>query len=86
MEVGALVARLEAQMETLRADQARQHRELVTAIQRLDEAVRGNGRPGLRIEVDRLKQAEQRRQWLMRAILLAIIGLLVDAFWSRLSS
>lgn len=46
----------------------------------LDEikiAVIGNGTEGLRIKVDRLEQKESARLWLNRAILAAVIGLLL---------
>lgn len=51
---------------------------------RIEKAIIGNGEPGMRIDLDRLKQKEKARQWTLRAFLLALLTLagkaLYDAF------
>ncbi len=44
--------------------------EIKDKIDRLDEAIRGNGRPGLMVRIDRLEQSESKRMkllWLIAA-------------------
>jgi hypothetical protein len=43
-----------------------------------DEAIYGNGKPGLKTIVERLKEAEERRTWTIRAIGMAVIGLVAN--------
>lgn len=43
-----------------------------------DEAIYGNGKPGLKTVVERLKEAEERRTWTIRAIGAAVIGLIAN--------
>jgi hypothetical protein len=44
----------------------------------LEHKVYGNGKVGLSTLVDRLSTSEERRVWAFRAMMVAIIGLLVD--------
>jgi len=44
----------------------------------------GNGRKGLVVKLDRLEQSHQRGRWLFRAILGALIPLVVAAAWAAL--
>lgn len=41
-----------------------------------------NGSAGVLIELDRLKQAQERSQWLMRTVIAAIIVLALGGLWS----
>ena len=43
------------------------------------EEIWGNGKPGLKTEVDRLIQVEEGRKWLFRVVVGAIAGLLAKA-------
>lgn len=42
-------------------------------LQRIYEAIEGNGKPGLFIRMDRIEQVERRRAWSNRAITVAIL-------------
>ena len=53
------------------------HRKL----DRLDEAVRGNGKPGIQIRLDRLETAEATRSRLMWIITASVVTLAVAALW-----
>ena len=44
-------------------------------IDRFTESLLGNGKPGINVRLDRIEQLENRRKWLTRAILIAIIGI-----------
>lgn len=44
----------------------------------------GNGRKGLVVRIDRLEQAGQNARWLFRAILGALIPLIVAAVWAAI--
>ncbi|MBI9017366.1 MAG: hypothetical protein JEZ07_08920 [Phycisphaerae bacterium] len=55
-------------------------RSLHHKLDKLDEAIRGNGRPGMQVRLDRLEQAkkqEERLTWLIKAsvITAAITGI-----------
>jgi hypothetical protein len=50
----------------------------LTDLTALEHRVYGNGKVGLSTLVDRLNTSEERRVWAFRAIVVAIIGLLVD--------
>ena len=55
-------------------------------LHRMDHHITGNGTPerGVLIRMDRLEQVERRREWTLRTIGAMVLGLLVNAFWSRL--
>lgn len=51
--------------------------EIKEDVAKVDHTLNGNGKPGLRIEVDRLKQDAARRQWLNRAIIGVVLTIIV---------
>ena len=53
------------------------HRKL----DRLDEAVRGNGKPGIQLRLDRLEAAEAVRSRLLWIIAGSVVSLAVAAVW-----
>jgi hypothetical protein len=69
-ELVAALARLEAKQDAQ-----------TEKLERIDRALIGNGRAGLIVEVDRLKQSEERRKWAVRAMAGALCGVAVKAFW-----
>jgi len=44
-----------------------------------------NGAPGLVIRLDRLEQAQERGRWVTRAVVGAVVTLLVGGVWSALA-
>ena len=46
-------------------------------VEKVSHTLNGNGTPGLKLEVDRLKQSEARRRWLNRAIMGAVLSIIV---------
>lgn len=46
-------------------------------IERIDEAIRGNGHPGLNTRIDRLEQSEGNRSFWVKAIGVAMIGQII---------
>ncbi len=55
-----------------------------TKLDRLDEAIRGNGRPGIQLRLDRLEAAERSRSRLIWIILGAAVTLAVTAVWRQI--
>jgi len=55
------------------------HRKL----DRLDEAVRGNGKPGIQLRLDRLEAAERSRSKLLWLITGSALTLAINAIWVR---
>ena len=55
--------------------------EINSSIKDLTKAIIGNGSPGLKTDVDRLKQKEEGRQWWTRGFMGAIIALVAKAIW-----
>ena len=53
-------------------------------LDRLDEAIRGNGRPGIQVRLDRLEAAERSRSRLIWIITGAAVTLAVSAVWQRI--
>jgi len=51
------------------------------ALDRLDTAIRGNGRPGIQARLSRLESAEATRSKLLWAITVAVVALAVGALW-----
>lgn len=50
-------------------------------LDRLDEAIRGNGRPGIQLRLDRLESAEAVRSRLMWIIAGSTVTLATSALW-----
>lgn len=48
--------------------------EIRKDVDKHNEAIYGNGKPGLKTIVEQLKEAEKRRVWMIRAIGMAVIG------------
>jgi len=55
--------------------------ELHTKLDRLDEAIRGNGKPGIQLRLDRLESAQVTRNRLLWLIVGATITLAVAGVW-----
>jgi hypothetical protein len=53
------------------------HRKL----DRLDEAIRGNGKPGIQLRLDRLESAQATRSRLLWIIAGSVVALAVAAVW-----
>ena len=54
-----------------------------TKLDRLDEAIRGNGRPGIQLRLDRLEATERSRTKLIWIIVGAAATLAVTAVWQQ---
>ena len=52
-----------------------------TKLDRLDEAIRGNGKPGIQLRLDRLEAAEATRSRLLWIIAGSVASLAVAAVW-----
>jgi len=50
-------------------------------LDRLDEAIRGNGKPGIQRRLDRLESAAAARSRLLWIIASAVVALAVGALW-----
>jgi len=50
-------------------------------LDRLDEAIRGNGKPGIQLRLDRLEAAESARSRLLWIIAGAAVTLAASALW-----
>ena len=50
-------------------------------LDRLDEAIRGNGKPGIMLRLDRLEISEATRRRLLWIIAAAVVTLAVAALW-----
>jgi len=60
---------------------------VVRNLGRLCLLIEGDGgldHPGLKVTVDRLVQTEKRRQWMSRAVITGVIGLLAERLWGLL--
>jgi hypothetical protein len=55
--------------------------ELHTKLDKLDEAIRGNGKPGIQLRLDRLELAEATRSRLLWIIAASTVTLAVGAMW-----
>jgi len=55
--------------------------ELHAKLDRLDEAIRGNGKPGLQRRLDRLEMAEAMRSRLVWLVVGATVTLAATAVW-----
>ncbi|MCL2701965.1 MAG: hypothetical protein FWE88_09795 [Phycisphaerae bacterium] len=59
----------------------REFRVLFAKIDRLDDAVRGNGKPGIQTRLDRLELAAATRTRLLWLIAGSVVALAVGALW-----
>ena len=50
-------------------------------LDRLDEAIRGNGKPGIQLRLDRLENAESRRSRLLWLVIGAAVTLAIGVAW-----
>jgi hypothetical protein len=50
-------------------------------LDRLDEAIRGNGKPGIQLRLDRLESAKANRSRLMWIIAGSMVALALSTFW-----
>lgn len=55
--------------------------EIHATLSRLDEAIRGNGKPGIYARLERLEVAEHTRSRLLWIIAAAVASLAVSALW-----
>jgi len=55
--------------------------ELHAKLDRLDEAIRGNGKPGIQLRLDRLESAEAVRSRLLWIIAGSTVTLALGALW-----
>ena len=55
-----------------------------TKLDKLDEAIRGNGKPGIQLRLDRLESAERSRGKLIWIIAGAAVTLAVNSLWQRI--
>ncbi len=53
--------------------------QVVPLVKKHEKQIGGNGGKGLEIDVDRLKQSEGKRSWLLRTMLGCVVVLLVKA-------
>jgi len=58
--------------------------EIHRKLDRLDEAIRGNGKPGMQLRLDRLEAAERGRSRVLWLIAGSAVTLAVTALWHRL--
>ena len=54
-----------------------------TKLDRLDEAIRGNGRPGIQLRLDRLEAADRSRSKLLWIIVGAAVTLAGSSVWQK---
>jgi len=59
----------------------REFREIHAKLDRLDTAIRGNGKPGIQTRLDRLEVAQATRSRLLWIIAAALVTLAVGAVW-----
>jgi hypothetical protein len=50
-------------------------------LDKLDEAIRGNGKPGIQLRLDRLENAESRRSRLLWLVVGAAVTLAIGVAW-----
>ncbi len=55
--------------------------EIHVKLDRLDEAIRGNGKPGIYARLDRLEASERTRSRVLWVIAGAVVSLAVSALW-----
>jgi hypothetical protein len=55
--------------------------ELHAKLDKLDEAIRGNGKPGIQLRLDRLENAESKRSRLLWLLIGALATLAAGGLW-----
>jgi len=66
-------------------DQCQNHFEAIhRKLDQLDEAIRGDGKPGIQLRLDRLEAAERGRNRLLWLIAGSVLTLAITALWKRL--
>ena len=58
--------------------------EIHLKLDRMDEAIRGNGKPGIQLRLDRLEQAENKRGRVLWLIAGSISTLAVTSLWRHI--
>lgn len=71
----------EAQYESICKDE---FASIHTKFDRMDEAIRGNGRPGIQLRLDRLEAAEKSRSRLIWIITGAAVTLAASSIWQHI--
>ena len=65
-------------------DQCQDHfREINRKLDQLDEAIRGNGKPGIQLRLDRLEAAERGRNRVIWLIAGCALTLAVTSLWNH---
>ena len=57
--------------------------ELHAKLDRLDEAIRGNGKPGIQLRLDRLEASERNRSRLTWLVAGASVSLAITFIWQK---
>jgi len=57
---------------------------ICTKLDRMDEAIRGNGKPGIQLRLDRLEAADRARGKLIWLIAGSAVTLAVSTLWQRI--
>jgi preprotein translocase subunit Sss1 len=68
------------------AQNDKDHAEIKTMLAAIDEAVRGNGKPGIRASVDRHERILSVLLWGVGVIVVAVIGVIVPVGMKLLAS
>ena len=58
---------------------------LTGKVESMDTLLRGNGKTGLILRVDRMEQTDKRRTWIIRTVLGAVLTLAVATVWGLVS-
>ncbi len=58
--------------------------ELHAKLDRMDEAIRGNGKPGIQLRLDRLEQDARRQSRLIWLVVGAAVTLAVSSAWQAI--
>ena len=62
----------------------REFAEINAKLDRLDEAIRGNGKPGIQLRLDRLEASEKSRSRLIWVIVGSAVTLAASQVWQRI--
>ena len=57
--------------------------QLHVKLDRLDDAIRGNGKPGLQVRLDRLEAADRSRSRLLWLIVGAAVTMAASSIWQK---
>lgn len=61
----------------------REFGEIHQKLDHLDEAIRGNGKPGIQLRLDRLEQSERTRGRLLWLLLASAVTLAAASLWQK---